>query len=141
VAAESFYVVLRTPGGTLLDEPGASAVEARAVDGDIEVRPGHEPLLAPLDTAPLTVRATGGERTYAVHGGFIEVKGERVRILAGAAEEGGSIDLERAEMAKKRAEERLKKARGGGEALDMDRAEMALKRALLRLRILKEKAI
>ena len=141
MADESLYVVLRTPGGTLLDEPGASAVEARAVDGNLEVRPGHEPLLAPLDTAPLTVRTSKGERTYAVHGGFIEVKGERVRVVADAAEEGGTIDRDRAEKARRRAEKRLAKARGGGEALDMDRAEMALKRALLRLRILKEKAI
>lgn len=67
----------------------------------------------------------------AITGGFIEVRENRVTILADAAERGEEIDTARAEAARRRAEDRLAAKE---EAIDMAQAEVALKRALVRLK-------
>jgi F-type H+-transporting ATPase subunit epsilon len=86
-----------------------------------------------LQTGELRYRKDNQLEYLAVSGGFAEVSGNKVTILAEAAERAREIDVERAKRAKERAERRLAKARE--EAIDHDRAEAALKRALVRLQI------
>jgi len=71
----------------------------------------------------------------AVSGGFMEVSLTKVVILADSAERGEEIDLQRAEAARKRAEERLKERRGAVPDRDLAMAEAALRRSLARLRV------
>jgi F-type H+-transporting ATPase subunit epsilon len=107
-------------------------VEIPGEEGYFGVLPGHAPLLAALKTGELWYR-TGMEKRYAfVAGGFAEVVGDRVSILAQVAEHAEDIDTERAEAAKRRAEERL--ARPAADA-DFERARVALLRAISRLQI------
>ena len=75
-----------------------------------------------------------GDRWFflSVAWGFVEVLPNQVRILAETAERAQEIDLERAERAKRRAEERIAK---GGEDVDYDRALVALERALIRIQV------
>jgi len=90
-------------------------------------------MLAGLKAGEMKVADEAGQRFYfAVSGGFLEVLGDRVVVLADAAESPEEIDVERAAAALDRARERLR-ARPG--EYDSDRAEAALRRALNRLRI------
>lgn len=106
-------------------------VIARATDGDLGVLPGHAPLIAGLTIWPLRVKTDEGEQQLAIGGGFIEVRPQKITILATSAELPDEIDVKRAEAAKERAESRLK----GGQDIDVQRAEAALRRAMTRLRV------
>ena len=101
-------------------------------DGYFGVLPGHTPLLALLGAGELWYRQ-GQEKHYLLIGfGFAEVQPDRVTILAEIAEKAEEIDLERAQAARKRAEERLSRP-----TIDMDaeRARIALLKSLIRLQV------
>ena len=107
-------------------------VVAPGIDGELAVLPHHAPLMTMLQAGELRVRKGGEEIFMAITGGFLEVRPDRVTILADAAERAEDIDAARAEEAKRRAEERLS---GKISETDMARAEAALRRSLLRLRV------
>ncbi|MBO8138128.1 MAG: F0F1 ATP synthase subunit epsilon [Desulfotomaculum sp.] len=106
-------------------------VVAPGVMGELGFLPEHTPLVSALKTGVLRVQKDGKELKVAITGGFVEVKNSRVVVLADTAEREDEIDVERAEAAKKRAEERLAK---GGQDIDIARAEAALQRATARLK-------
>ena len=110
----------------------AEIVIARALDGELGILPNHAPIVVALDIAPLRYRKDGVEHFVAVASGFMEVKDNRVSILAPTAETEAEIDFVRAESAKERAERRI--AEHAPET-DVRRAELALRRALMRLKI------
>ncbi|MBP2655237.1 MAG: atpC 2 [Firmicutes bacterium] len=113
-------------------------VIARATDGDIGILPGHAPLIAGLDVWPLRIIQDEGEKELAICGGFIEVRPEKISVLANCAELPEEIDVTRAETAKGRAENRIKESDA---SIDVQRAEAALKRAIMRLKVAKYKEI
>ncbi len=107
----------------------AEVVIARGSEGEVGVLPGHAPMLISLAYGPLTLRQPGGREVRAlVHGGFLEVRRDRVRILADAAELVEEIPLEEARRELAEAERR---------ALEEGSAEAraALHRALIRARL------
>jgi F-type H+-transporting ATPase subunit epsilon len=106
-------------------------VVAPGAQGQIGVLPHHAPLMTLLDPGELMVTQDGSEICIAVTGGFMEVRPDHIIVLADAAERADEIDIDRAEEAKRRAEERL---RGGVAEVDLAQAEVALKRSLMRLR-------
>jgi F-type H+-transporting ATPase subunit epsilon len=108
------------------------AVIAPGIEGQLGVLPHHAPLMTTLMPGELMVRKGGEEFSLAVSGGFIEVRPDRIIILADAAERVEEIDVARAEEAKRRAEERLK---APAAEVDMFRAEAALRRSLVRLEV------
>ncbi|MGQ7277705.1 MULTISPECIES: F0F1 ATP synthase subunit epsilon [Brevibacillus] len=109
----------------------ASMVIARGVQGDLGILPNHMPLVTPLKIAPVRIKTEGEkEIRMAVSGGFMEVRGDKVTILAETAELPEDIDVERAKAAKERAEKRLIDKHPD---LDIRRAERALQRAMARL--------
>src|SRR4051812_46167594 len=82
-------------------------VELPGSEGYLGVLPGHTPLLTTLKVGELWYRI-GQEKHYlAIAFGFVEVLPDRVTVLAQIAERAQDIDIERAEAAKRRAEERL----------------------------------
>jgi F-type H+-transporting ATPase subunit epsilon len=82
-------------------------VQVPAANGYLGILPGHAPLLAELGTGFLNYEA-GGKRWYlAVHCGYLEILADRVRVLATAAECAEEIDVERARVAMKRAQEEV----------------------------------
>jgi F-type H+-transporting ATPase subunit epsilon len=110
------------------------AVIAPGIEGQLGILPHHAPLMTMLAAGELVVRKDNKEDEYALSGGFLEVRPDRVIVLADSAERAEEIDIARAEAAKKRAEERLQ-AKGKAAGLDEARAEAALRRALVRLTV------
>ncbi|MEC0311323.1 F0F1 ATP synthase subunit epsilon [Paenibacillus lautus] len=111
-----------------------NSVTVRGVEGELGILPGHISFVTPLQIAPVYVKI-GNQRTpFAVQGGFVEVRKDKIVILGESAEKAEEIDLERAEAAKERAETRLN-AKGRQDEVDHRRAEMALQRAMNRIKV------
>lgn len=108
-----------------------TSVVVPGVDGELGILKDHAPLLAGLKPGVVTYRTDVGTEKLVVAGGFIEVANNVVSILAPAAEKASDIDFERAEAAKKRAQERLAQKEG----VDIARAQAALARANARLSV------
>lgn len=104
---------------------------APGIEGQLGILPHHAPLMTMLTPGELLVRKGGVEISLAVSGGFLEVRPDRVIILADAAERAEEIDIARAEAAKRRAQEQL----AHPEAIDVARAQAALQRAVARLEV------
>lgn len=108
-------------------------VIAPGVEGQLGILPHHTPLMTTLQAGELRVRKGGEEVSLAISGGFLEVRPDRVVVLADAAERAEEIDVARAEKAKRRAQERLAEKRAPG--IDEARAEVSLRRSLARLKV------
>ena len=107
-------------------------VEIPGFDGYFGVQPGHTPMLAMLKVGELWYRK-GSEKYYlSIAFGFAEVLPDRVTILAELAERPEEIDVARAEVARRRAEDRLTKP---SVDMDFERARIALMKALIRLQV------
>ena len=117
-----------------LFEGDADFVLATGGDGELGILSGHAPLLTTLAPGPLRIDAEGKREEIFVGGGFMEVLPDRVTILADVAERAEDISVERAEQARKEAQDRLSAAREltSQEKLDM---EAALAMAEARLRV------
>jgi F-type H+-transporting ATPase subunit epsilon len=111
-------------------------IVAPGVEGQLGILPHHAPLMTMLLPGELQVRRGTEDFFLAISGGFLEVRPDRVIILADAAERVEEIDVARAEAAKQRAEERLKTHPPD---LDMARTEAALHRSLARLRVVERR--
>ena len=79
------------------------------VEGEMGILPHHAPLLTALQVGIIRIRKSGEEQYFTVAGGIAEVQPDQVTILADAAENVEEIDVKRAEEARRRAEEFLKK--------------------------------
>jgi len=108
-----------------------SRVSIPGKNGYLGILPGHSPLLSELRVGELSYVQEGRTHHLAVSWGFAEVLPDRVIVLAETAERAEEVDVERAERARQRAEERLKKLTDP--EIDMERARAALERALTRL--------
>jgi F-type H+-transporting ATPase subunit epsilon len=119
-----------TPERELVHESTLS-VSVPGKNGYLGILPGHAPLLSELQPGELSYNEDHKIRYLSVSWGFIEVLPERVIVLAQAAERAEEIDVERAQRARQRAEERLKNVTAVD--IDFERARAALMRALARL--------
>jgi F-type H+-transporting ATPase subunit epsilon len=108
----------------------ADFVVARSEDGEIGILPNHAPFLGVLKHAHLKVESGNETIIFAVHGGFIEVKDNKVSVLARVAEIASGIDVSRAKTAKERAEQALRESETDQNAQDAFlRAEARLRAA------------
>ncbi|MEE8418680.1 MAG: F0F1 ATP synthase subunit epsilon, partial [Dehalococcoidales bacterium] len=105
---------------------------APGTEGELGILPFHSSLMTSLNAGELRINEDGEEILMAISGGFMEVRPDRIIVLADSAERDDEIDLSRAEEAKRRAEERISQS-----ATDVDRvrAEAALQRSLIRLKV------
>lgn len=120
-----------TPDGPVY-EADVEMVSAKAQSGELGILPGHVPMVAPLQVGAVRFKTGSNTELVAVSGGFLEVRPDQVTILAQSAETAKSIDIERAKSAKVRAEQRLQAKQDN---VDFKRAELALKRAINRLNV------
>ena len=117
-------------------EMGVDVVIAPGSEGQLAILPRHAPLMTMLDYGELVYRRGSESHEFAIAGGFMEVRNDRVIVLAEQAESAEEIDLDRAEAARRRAEARLKQAQEQGvRDSDLARAQASLQRSLLRLRV------
>ena len=133
--ANTFQLEIVTPS-RLLVKDAAEEAQIPGVSGYLGILPGHAPLITELGVGEITYKASGATHTLSVAWGFMEVLPDKVTILAEAAERPQEIDVERAQKAKDRAEQRLK---SNDLQVDYTRAEDALQRADTRLNVAKEK--
>ena len=98
--------------------------------GEFTVLPSHAPLITTLQPGEVRLTENGESTSLVVSGGFLEVNGNRVVILADAAERDDDIDLERAEAAVQQARERIENRSG---EMDLERALSSLRRAQARV--------
>ena len=111
-------------------------IVAPGIEGQLGILPHHAPLMTTLQPGCLVARKSGEEGiSLCISGGFLEVRPDRVIILADAAERAEDIDAQRAEEAKRRAEERLRHPTPG---VDTVKVEASLQRALARLQVVEQ---
>jgi F-type H+-transporting ATPase subunit epsilon len=133
--SDTFQLEIVTPS-RLLVKDAAEEAQIPGLSGYLGILPGHAPLLTELAVGVITYKAGGAAHTLSLCWGFAEVLPDKVTILAEAAERPQEIDVERAQKAKERAEQRLK---SNDPKVDYTRAEDALQRAETRLNVAKEK--
>jgi F-type H+-transporting ATPase subunit epsilon len=109
------------------------SVQCPGVLGEIGVLPHHAPLLSTLGYGELRIKKNGEEEYFAIAGGFLQVRPDRVVVMAETADLASEIDLELAEEGRREAERALEA--GFIEPADLARARALLQKALLRIRI------
>src|SRR5437588_2072629 len=118
-SGEAEMVICRTVGG-----------------GEIAFLSGHAPFLGALEIAIVRVRSgEGNEEKAAVHGGFVEVKDDRVILLSDVAELPDQVDVDRARRAQEEAERTISGGSGSRDDAEIVAAEAALRRAHVRLEL------
>jgi F-type H+-transporting ATPase subunit epsilon len=108
------------------------SVVAPGTLGELGILPGHAALVTTLQPGALRVRKGTDEIDLAISGGFLEVRHDRVLILADTAERAEEIDIERAQAAQERALRLIQERR---ERADLIQAEAALRRSRVRLKV------
>jgi F-type H+-transporting ATPase subunit epsilon len=102
------------------------------IDGELGILPHHTRLLTALGTGELRIKKAGTEQLMFISGGFVEVRPDRVVVMADLAEHSEEIDEARAVEARKRAEAELEATK---DPVDIARVRAALQTALMRERI------
>ncbi|MDO8483723.1 MAG: F0F1 ATP synthase subunit epsilon [Candidatus Limnocylindrales bacterium] len=110
------------------------AVNLPGIEGELGVLPHHAPLVSILGVGELRIRKGGAEESFAIVGGFLQVRPDKVVVMAETADMASEIDLEKAQQARREAERALE---GGAhiDAVDLSAARAALQQALLRIRV------
>ena len=120
-----------TPDKVVVDQ-AVEYIGVPGVVGEFGVLPHHAPLLSALAIGKLYFRADGKTQNVFVSGGFAEVSGNKITVLAESAELAENIDVARARAAMERAKARLESKE---DTVDIVRAQSALHRAIVRLDI------
>lgn len=127
----SFRLQIVTPDGSLFDGQ-AEALRLKTSEGYVSIRAKHADYIAALDIGVVTVTENGVSRNAACGGGFLSVEKGEARLVATTFEYADSIDVERAELAKQKAQERLDELT---EEKDILMAKAKLMRAMNRLKV------
>jgi F-type H+-transporting ATPase subunit epsilon len=109
------------------------SVQLPGSEGELGVLPHHAPLISTLGVGELRIRKGGAEESFAIVGGFLQVRPDKVVVMAETADMASEIDLEKAEEARREAERALES--GYHEGADLSAARAALQQALLRIRV------
>ena len=110
------------------------AVNLPGIEGELGVLPHHAPLVSMLGLGELRIRKGGSEESFAIVGGFLQVRPDRVVVMAETADMASEIDLEKAQEARREAERMLEGA-VQTDAVDLAAARASLQHALLRIRV------
>jgi len=132
---DTFQLEIVTPEKKVV-ETTAEEIQIPGKNGYLGVLPGHAPLITELAVGEITYRSQSKEEHLAVAWGFAEVLPDKVMILAETAERPSEIDVDRAQKAKERAEQRLT---SGDTNVDVERALNAVQKAETRLEVAQEK--
>lgn len=111
-------------------------VVAPGIEGELGILAHHAPLMTALQPGEILIRKDGEETYLAVTGGFLEVMGNKVTILADACERSDEINEERAQIAVDRATERMANQ---GTDIQLERAVASVRRAQVRLNVVRRR--
>ncbi len=129
---KNFHLEIVTPRKVVFSSE-VKSFTAPGVVGGFQVLKSHAPLLSAVSVGEVKLTdVSGQEFKYATSGGFVEVRQDKVVMLAETAERSDQIDVQRAKAARERAQRRLEEKRS---EIDTERARMALLKALNRLKI------
>ena len=128
---KTIEVSVVTPNGPVYSGE-VEMVSTKAQSGELVILPGHIAMVAPLQIGAVRLKKGGKTEYVAVSGGFLEVRPDKITILAQTAEQAEHIDLARAIAARDRAERRVQDKK---DSMDAKRAELALKRAINRISV------
>lgn len=132
MAEKTFHLEIVTPRRIVFNGE-VTSFSAPGVVGGFQVLYNHAPLLSSLKIGEVKlIDASGAEYHYATSGGFVEVRDNKVILLAETAERADEIDVERAKIARDRAKKRIAEKKPD---TDFERARLALHRASNRLKI------
>jgi F-type H+-transporting ATPase subunit epsilon len=121
-----------TPAGQVVSED-VDIVTVPGTSGEFGVLAHHANLLSTIKTGVLSFKKDKQIKYMMVSKGFAEVSDNIITLLVESAEYGYDIDVDRAILAKERAEKRLAQAQAHDEAMSRIRAEASLQRAVARL--------
>ena len=130
--AEKIALEVVTPERRVLAEP-VDMVTVPGLGGELGILPGHTPLISQLQTGVLTYVQDGKNFQLHVSGGFVEVRDDRVSVLAEIAERPEEIDAARARLSRERLEKQLNAWNGTEEDFEVARAK--LERSVVRLQL------
>ena len=109
-------------------------VIAPGTEGVLGILPHHAPLMTGLKPGELVIKRRGlPDQLIAIGGGFMEVRPDKVTVLADSAERADEIDIARAEEARQRAEQLLRER--PSDTAQFAAIEAALRRAEVRIRV------
>ena len=128
------HLEIVTPDKSFFNEDVDSII-VRGIEGDLAILKGRTPIVTPLRIGMIRIFQNGTEKIASVTEGYVSAVDDNVTIVTDAAEWPHEIDINRAEEARKRAEERMAKASD----MDLVRAEAALKRSINRLDVSKHR--
>lgn len=126
------HVELVTQERKVFEEPEADIVVIPAQEGEMGVLPGHAPVLTTMTYGELIIRKGDAEERFAIYGGVVDVRPDKVVILADLADSSFDLDIEKAQAARERAQEMIAQ---GGEQNPNREALLALRRAELQLKV------
>ena len=131
----SFKLAIISPKGVYLEQD-VDSLTVKLTSGYRTILSHHAALIGALDYAPMHFVSNNKTRNFAIHGGAISIKDNKVTLIVNAVEAKEDIDIKRAKDARDRAQERLNKK--GDLNIDVKRAELALYRALARIKTYEE---
>ena len=117
----------------LVYEDEVDSVNVPGIEGELGILPHHAPLVSILGFGELRIRKGGAEESFAIVGGFVQVRPDKVVVMAETADLAAEIDLEKAQEARREAERALET--GYSEGADLSAARAALQTALMRIRV------
>lgn len=132
--APTFRLQIITPNRTFYDDEAESLVITTS-EGEMGILARHIPIVVPLVVGKIIIKRNDQYKTAAASEGFIKVDPEYTRVVMDSVEWPEEIDVQRAEAAKKRAEERIESKE---DHVDIDRAKAALCRATNRLNVVEQ---
>ena len=125
-----------TPERIVFNEEGVESVTLPGALGELTILPRHAPLMTAIRPGAMRFRRGGDEFDVALSGGFLEVRDDKVIVLADTAERSEEIDAARVEEARHRAQEQLADRQS---EIDVARALAALERATARLKVIERR--
>ena len=114
-------------------EDDVDMVLVPGAEGELGILPHHTPLVSLLGVGELRIRKGGEAESFAIAGGFLQVRPDKVVVMAETADMASEIDLERAQEARREAERALES--GYVEGADLSAARAQLQAALMRIRV------
>jgi F-type H+-transporting ATPase subunit epsilon len=130
-----------TADRTVLERDDVTRLVVPGAEGQLTLLPSHAALMTSLGMGEMIAYTPDGLEPIAIHGGFLQIANDEVKVLADAAEHADDINEDRADEAHGRAQERLTSRQGpiGEGQFDTLRTQLAMQRALLRLKVRRRK--